>query len=254
MQLSIITVNYNNLEGLKKTFESVFIQEEKKFEFIIIDGGSTDGSRDFIESNQTKLNYWLSERDGGIYNAMNKGIKVAKGKYLLFLNSGDELYSKNVLGYFKSYKEDLIYFDVNFQNRTSSFIHKYPIKLTFNYFLKYSLPHQGTLIKRDLFSTVGLYRETYKICSDWAFFIDTIFRFGGTYKKVSKIFAKLDRDGISCDPNNLEWIENERMHFLNENYKNENLVYIEEHLPTEKKRNILNRTVTKLFKKALRNK
>ena len=91
MKLSIITINFNNLAGLKKTADSVISQTWKEFEWIIIDGGSTDGSKEFIVSLNDDLNrngwnpitYWCSEPDKGIYNAMNKGIGKAKGEYLL---------------------------------------------------------------------------------------------------------------------------------------------------------------------------
>ena len=89
MKLSVITINYNNAEGLAKTMDSVFRQRFSDFEYIVIDGGSTDGSKDLIVNNQDKIAYWCSEKDSGIYNAMNKGIREASGEYLLFLNSGD---------------------------------------------------------------------------------------------------------------------------------------------------------------------
>jgi glycosyltransferase involved in cell wall biosynthesis len=91
-KLSIITINYNNLEGLQRTVESVVNQTWQEFEYIVIDGGSTDGSADFIESQSETIDYWVSEPDKGIYNAMNKGIAKASGEYLLFLNSGDHLF------------------------------------------------------------------------------------------------------------------------------------------------------------------
>ena len=96
-QLSIITINYNNLAGLQKTFESVFNQTFQDFEYIVIDGGSTDGSKELIEQYHDKIDYWVSEPDSGIYNAMNKGIVRANGEYLQFLNSGDSLLGENIL-------------------------------------------------------------------------------------------------------------------------------------------------------------
>ena len=83
-KLSIITINFNNAEGLKKTMESVFSQSFNDFEYLIIDGGSTDGSVEIIKQNK-KINYWISEKDNGIYDAMNKGILKSFGNYLLFL-------------------------------------------------------------------------------------------------------------------------------------------------------------------------
>ena len=97
MKLSVITINYNNRDGLRKTIESVVNQTCKDFEYVIIDGGSTDGSVDVIKEYADRINYWVSEPDKGIYNAMNKGIDVAQGEYCLFLNSGDYLFDNYVL-------------------------------------------------------------------------------------------------------------------------------------------------------------
>lgn len=96
MKLSIITICLNNLEELKRTVASVLQQTCKEFEYIIIDGGSTDGCKEYIEG-LAGVSQWISEPDKGIYNAMNKGIRIAGGEYVLFLNSGDELYNGGVL-------------------------------------------------------------------------------------------------------------------------------------------------------------
>ena len=97
MKLSIITVNYNDAEGLERTIKSVMSQSFKDFEFIIIDGGSTDASVDVIKKYEDKIDYWVSERDGGIYPGMNKGLRQAKGEYVNFMNGGDSYYSPDVL-------------------------------------------------------------------------------------------------------------------------------------------------------------
>ena len=95
-KLSIITINLNNAEGLRKTIPSVISQTYCDFEYIVIDGGSTDGSVDVIKKYADKLSYWVSEPDAGIYNAMNKGIRKAGGEYCQFLNSGDWLVAPDV--------------------------------------------------------------------------------------------------------------------------------------------------------------
>ena len=113
MKLSRININYNNLKGLKRTYESVASQTCQDFEWIIIDGGSTDGSKEFIEEHQDKFSYWCSEPDKGVYNAMNKGISKARGDYLNFMNSGDCFYDEHTLENVFSQKliADLVYGD-----------------------------------------------------------------------------------------------------------------------------------------------
>ena len=97
MKYSIITINYNNRDGLRNTIESIINQSYKDYEFIVIDGGSTDGSVDIINEYKDRITYWVSEKDNGIYHAMNKGVKTAHGEYLSFINSGDMLYNDHVL-------------------------------------------------------------------------------------------------------------------------------------------------------------
>ena len=113
MKLSRININYNKLKGLKRTNESVASQTCQDFEWIIIDGGSTDGSKEFIEERQDKFSYWCSEPDKGVYNAMNKGISKARGDYLNFMNSGDCFYDEHTLENVFSQKliADLVYGD-----------------------------------------------------------------------------------------------------------------------------------------------
>ena len=105
IKISIITINYNDAKGLYKTIQSVINQSFDNYEFIIIDGGSTDDSLTIIDQYKTKIDYFISEPDTGVYNAMNKGIKIAKGEYLIFMNSGDGFYDENVLSKVTAFKE-----------------------------------------------------------------------------------------------------------------------------------------------------
>jgi glycosyltransferase involved in cell wall biosynthesis len=113
-KLSIITINYNDVLGLKRTLESVTGQIYSNFEYIVINGGSTDGSKELLEKYTDKISYWVSEPDQGIYHAMNKGIEKASGEYLLFMNSGDLFYNSGILKEVVDHisKYDLIYFDI----------------------------------------------------------------------------------------------------------------------------------------------
>lgn len=199
-KLSIITINLNNASGLQKTMESLFGQTFMDFEYIVIDGDSTDGSKALIQNNLHKLSYWVSEKDKGIYNAMNKGIVKATGEYILFMNSGDYLYSSNTLKdvFEHSNNEDIIYGDAmvdrgDVQNEVKFF----PANLTFKYFMNRTLHHTSAIIKTDLFNKHGLYNEGFKIMSDWEFFIKTICLYQASYKYINQIISCFNPDGIS---------------------------------------------------------
>lgn len=204
MLLSIITVNLNNLEGLARTFESVPRQAPEDWEWIIIDGGSTDGSKEYIERRADRFAYWCSEADKGVYNAMNKGVRHAKGKYCLFLNSGDHFYNEKSLSLaLKAARErtaqsdcDIIAFDLVIDNDP---LHKYQrVKdsLSAAFFRSNTLPHQSTLIKTELLRQTP-YREDVKIVADWYFFFEQIAVRKRSYTAVHRPLAVFYSGGIS---------------------------------------------------------
>ncbi len=220
MKLSIITINLNNKDGLQKTIESVVNQTFKDYEYIVIDGASTDGSVDVIEQYADKITYWVSESDKGIYNAMNKGILQAKGEYCLFLNSGDYLLENKVLADFFSFdiKEDIVYGKLYlWYNEYEKSMKEYSDCLNFSYFLYETLPHPATFIKKDLFTKNGLYIDSYKIVSDWAFFVLNICKFNCSYRYVPLCLSVFDMYGMSstADP---EILKNEKNDFLMKNF------------------------------------
>ena len=198
-KLSIITINLNNLEGLKKTLQSVLSQTYQDFEYIVIDGGSTDGSKELIEQYQDKISYWVSEPDSGIYNAMNKGIKQANGEYLLFLNGDDYLIDNSVLQRISHHLEDkdLIYFDIYYGHNNNLKMATYPDKLSFYFFYTGTICHQAVFFKKGLFTKFGLYDEQLKIVSDWKFIMLSIVKYHASYKHVSDVFCVFDNRGIS---------------------------------------------------------
>ena len=218
--ISIITVNLNDLEGLKKTIKSVFDQTWQEFEFIVIDGGSTDGSKELIEENKERIDHWVSEPDNGIYNAMNKGIELASGEYLFFLNSGDHFVNPQILENNREFITgyDLIYFDINVVEEADTYLRYFPEKLVFSYFTKHTLPHQGTFIKAELFKNVGYYDEKFKIVADWKFFLESICDFNATYHKVDDVLTYHYLDGVSTDPKNWSLIVEERKEVLESGY------------------------------------
>jgi len=204
MKVTIITINFNNKSGLQKTIESVKDQTFNDFEYIIIDGGSTDGSTDIIKQNGSTINYWVSEKDKGIYNAMNKGVMVAKGEYLLFLNSGDWFCNSHVIG---DFAKDINGYDIVYGDQYGHFpdgkISKetFPDTLTF-YYLGYlnSLPHQASLIRRSILIEHGLYDEEMKMNADWKFFMLAVFKYQCKYLHKPVFVVNFDKDGLSSDP------------------------------------------------------
>lgn len=197
VKFSIITINYNNKEGLRKTIESVINQSFKDFEYIIIDGGSTDGSIDVIKEYASYIDYWVSEPDKGIYNAMNKGIVQAHGEYLNFMNSGDCFYDGNILDMVKlSLNADIVAGKLYVEGKGVCGIYKDDITLL-DLFLNV-LPHQSSFIKRELFED-KLYDEKYTIVSDWKFFVESLIFRNCTFANLDVIVCKFEPGGISSN-------------------------------------------------------
>ena len=196
MKLSIITVNYNNRGGLRKTIDSVICQTWRDFEWIVIDGGSTDGSKELIEEYQDHFAYWCSEPDRGIYNAMNKGIARARGKYLQFLNSGDVLYSPTCLAeMFNSDIQSDIVEGIVLRSDNKKVLQQYRGNIV-ERLITATINHQGAFIKRSLFNDY-LYREDYKVVSDWIAWIDWLIKSNHTYQHVTKVVVIEDMEGLS---------------------------------------------------------
>lgn len=196
MKLSVITVNYNNKAGLQRTIDSVVCQTWRDFEWIVIDGGSTDGSKQLIEQYQQHFAYWCSEPDGGVYNAMNKGIARAKGDYLLFLNSGDALYDENVLQTIDDIHSSAdIITGQAIRMDTNELLRQYDKNLLIQLYLD-TLNHQATFIKRELFKDT-CYDESLKIVSDWKFWMEAILWKRASVDVVDIVIARQDMNGIS---------------------------------------------------------
>jgi len=227
IQVSVITINLNNKAGLKRTFESVISQNLPEIEYLVIDGGSTDGSKAFIEENSGKIDFWLSEKDSGVYDAMNKGIKNSRGEYLIFLNSGDCFSAPDSVSKLisTSQGEDLVYGNLKVEESDKSWIKKYPENLNFRYFYFESLPHPACLISRRLFDQVGLYDTSLKIASDWKFFMQSIVKHHCTYKYVDQLISNFAYDGMSSTSENIGVLENERRITLKKYFNSYYLLY-----------------------------
>lgn len=199
MRLSIITINLNNCIGLKSTIESVIAQSFTDFEWIIIDGGSTDGSRELIEQYASYFAYWVSEPDKGIYNAINKGIAKAKGEYIQILNSGDYLFEDSTLEklFTNHYDADILYGDaICLYPNGSKLDKKYPDTVSLNYFIHDVINHQASFYRRQVFDGHP-YNEKYLIASDWAYCIEAVCR-GMRFQHINQTIVYYDNAGISA--------------------------------------------------------
>ena len=218
MKLSIITINYNNAVGLKNTLDSVAMQTYTDFEHIIVDGASTDESIEIIcEYENTLLSChsplasrltWLSEPDTGIYNAMNKGLRLAKGEYTLLLNSGDYLIEYNVIEriipelhtdgviqggmYLYCKKEECL----DYGNGLT--------EMSFYDVVDGDFLHQADFVRKDVYERYGYYDESYKIGGDTAFFIRTL-GFNDVSFRCVKIPISLFEGGGMASGKDVKW-------------------------------------------------
>ena len=214
MKYSIITVNYNNKEGLRETIESVIHQTFRDFEFIVIDGGSTDGSAEVLKAYNKVIDYWVSERDNGVYNAMNKGITKASGEYLNFMNSGDCFFDSQVLEHLstKNISTDIIVGrDYHFNETTQQgFATILPTRLSMLTFIHHTLPHQSSFFKRELFND-SPYDESLKLVADVKFYIQKICVEQCSVHLVDDIICRREPDGISLTQNKQRLQEHQRV-------------------------------------------
>lgn len=225
MRFSIITINFNNKDGLKRTINSVLCQTCIDYEFIIIDGGSTDGSVEVIKENESQITYWVSEKDNGVYHAMNKGVAQAHGDYCIFMNSGDCFHSPDALSSVLNYHEDIICGQVS---TFPSGHHKPTISLVD--LLRISLPHQAMFIKRELLIKHP-YDEEYKILSDWKFCIENLVIDNCSFRNIEVVIADYESGGISSNSNGL--LAKERADILHEMFPARILADYERMVPVD---------------------
>jgi glycosyltransferase involved in cell wall biosynthesis len=220
--LSIITINYNDCEGLKRTFESVASQTDQAFEYVIIDGGSTDGSVTFLGEEQLNFAYYCSERDKGIYDAQNKGIEKSTGKYLLFLNSGDTFYSNSVVEQFIKIASEsdkgIIYGNTLIVNPSAEDrVLSPPADIQLNFWYRNTLNHQAAFLKKNLFDKYGLYDLSFKISADFDFFLKVYINEKDTFEYVPILVCNYHEDGFSSNPANYDLMLTERELALKKN-------------------------------------
>lgn len=205
MKISIITVVYNNKPNLQDAIDSVYNQTYKNIEHIIIDGNSNDGTIDLIKKNESKISNWISGKDNGIYDALNKGLDLATGDIIGFLHS-DDIYASNeiiqkVIEEFKYTDCDSIYGDLQYvsKNNTNNIIRFWKSRPFHSNLLKkgWMPPHPTFFVKRHIYSQYGGFDTDFKIAADY----DLMLRFLGQ-KKISthylpQIIIKMRLGGLS---------------------------------------------------------
>ncbi len=202
-KLTIITINFNHKDGLLRTIESIVNQTFTNYEWIVVDGGSTDGSKELIEQYQDHISWWCSELDKGVYNAMNKGIAHATGEYLNFMNSGDIFATPTILEeiFSQTHDADVLYgimvrgsFDGPWNNMAM-------LKSHINWwdFWDCTFNHQATFIKNDIYQKYGGYDESYYVLADWRHFAQLICVEHCSYEYIPKKIAIYEGGGISDD-------------------------------------------------------
>ena len=185
VKLSIITINRNDASGLEKTIQSVLSQTYSNIDFVVVDGGSSDGSIEVVRKYESLFGgrmKWISEPDKGIYNAMNKGIGMAAGEYFQFLNSGDCLVDDEVTGKMSEALKAKGYPTIIYGNMLKNMPSGKIVRdrcfagrsISFLGFYNGSLNHSSTYIHRSLFDKYGMYDESLRIVSDWKWFLQAI--------------------------------------------------------------------------------
>lgn len=201
MKFSVITVCYNDFIGLQRTINSVITQTCSDYEYIVIDGGSTDGSVEVIKQCETKITRWISEKDNGVYSGMNKAIVMAQGEYCIFMNAGDTFYSKDVL---QQVFEQLPNIDLAVgvacmvkdgeeQSRVNP-----PQEVSLAFWLFHSVIHQAAFMKTRLLKE-KMYDEKLKIVSDWKYMLTEYLTRSYTYSPLSMVVCCFDTTGISSN-------------------------------------------------------
>lgn len=192
---------YNAVAGIERTILSVVNQTYKNIEYIVIDGGSTDGTLEIIEKYRDRIDYFVSEPDNGIYDAMNKGIKVATGEWINFMNAGDEFVSLSTIGELINEICDakIIYGNIlrkyrhlRVRSRGITKAHPSPVD-----FMGSTIHHQAAFIDIKLFDQYGLYSTEFKLISDWKFFYECVIQHKEAIKYVNMDIAVFNTNGRS---------------------------------------------------------
>ena len=209
-KFSIITVCLNEGEAIRDTCESIVTQTNRDFEWIVIDGGSTDGTLKILDDYEDNIKCLLSESDQGIYDAMNKGLRCAQGEYVIFMNAGDYFAGDDVLARVSAFSgADLLV--GNLVLIENGQVYKPPEHLHEDYLLQDMLPHQATFFKRCLFEKFALFNISYRIAGDYEMFARLVQSTEVSYRSIPETIALFKGGGISSDPKQ-RWLKKKENH------------------------------------------
>lgn len=195
-KFSIITICYNEAKSIRATCDSICTQSCRDYEWIVIDGGSTDGTLLILKEYEGSIDCLVSEQDSGIYNAMNKGAALATGDYLIFMNGGDSFANADVLDAVAECPSgDIIVGQLKFAGESD--VRTFPLQLPPGYLLRHMLPHQATFFHRAIFGRFGSYDESFEIAGDYEFFVRMIEKNKASYRYIPKILAVFAGGGMS---------------------------------------------------------
>ncbi|MDA3843103.1 MAG: glycosyltransferase family 2 protein [Candidatus Kapabacteria bacterium] len=213
-KLSIITVCLNEAKTIEKTLKSVIDQTFTDYEYIVIDGDSTDGTLEITDEFRDRIDIVISEPDTGIYNAMNKGIKKATGEYVFFLNAGDNFLNKHVLQllFSKAPSADLVYCDMSVQINNGFVLRKQtPKSITKAFMYADSIPHQATFTKKEMFVKHANFDESYKVAADYELSLNLIFSQNISTEYYPLIISEYNLLGISASEEHRKQFFEERL-------------------------------------------
>jgi glycosyltransferase involved in cell wall biosynthesis len=194
---SIVTICLNEAGQIRPTCDSIVGLPSGLYEWIVIDGGSRDGTLDILGEYRNAMRVFVSEPDNGIYHAMNKGASMATGEYLLFMNGGDTFFDTHALDAVHAAEPaDVIVADVKLGHDGDEYL-RYPEQLSSRWLLKHMLPHQAAFIRRAAFERCGGYNEGFRIAGDYELFVRLFTRCGVSYRHVAAVTAVFGRGGIS---------------------------------------------------------
>ncbi|MCB9169456.1 MAG: glycosyltransferase [Flavobacteriales bacterium] len=213
-KLAIITICRNDREGLQRTIQSVQAQTFRDLAHIVVDGASSDGSRELIEANAEHIERWVSEPDQGIYDAQNKGWRMADTPFVLFLNSGDVFAGNDVLDrarHLMTDDVDIAYGDTQLSNRNGTYrVKRHPVHMNSAWLMKEVVGHSAQFIRRALLERAGGYDTRYHIAADYAFFAWAFWQERSRVRGSHIVISTFDTEGLSSHPEQKQRVAKER--------------------------------------------